>query len=80
MYGSYKEIQQVTSLSKNKTLSATAICWPFVKLYVKLYSTGIYQLALLCLIQQDKILPDQSRKGKKLSQSGISIIIQIFFC
>ena len=47
--------------------------------YVKLYSTGIYQPALDCLIQQDKILPDQSRKGKKLSQSGISMVIQKFF-
>ena len=46
--------------------------------YVKLYSTGIkfYQPASQCLIQQDKNLPDQSRKGKRLSQSGISMVIQ----
>ncbi len=35
--------------------------------YVKLYSTGIYQPALHCFIQQDKALPDQSGKGKKNS-------------
>ena len=31
------------------------------------------------LLVQDKVLPNQSRKGKKLSQSGMSMTIQIFF-
>ncbi len=30
--------------------------------------------------QQDKALPDQSGKGKKLSQSGISMVFQKKFC
>ncbi len=34
---------------------------------------------LHCFIQQDKALPDRSGKGKKLSQSEISMVFQIFF-
>ena len=66
MYGSYKEFYQVKSLSKNKALYQCMLL-PSAGLslnHVKLYSMVIYQPALDCLIQQEKTLPDQSRKEK----------------
>ena len=67
MYGSYKEFQQGKFSSKNLTLYASAISRHFLY-YVKLYSTAFHQPSLHCFIQEDKALPDQSRKGKKLNQ------------
>ncbi len=71
MYGSYKEFQQVNSLSKNITPHATAICRYFLKLSKTMFNRFF--------TQQDKVLPTQSSKGKKPSQSGMSMIIQFFF-
>ncbi len=47
--------------------------------YVKLYSTAFYQPPLHCFIQQDKALPDQSRKGKKTQSIRNIHGISIFF-
>ncbi len=78
MYGSYKEFQQANYPLKNVTLHATAIYWYFLTLS-KLYLSGFFQSSFHCFIQQDNALPTQSRKRKKVSQSGMSMIIQNFF-
>ena len=58
-------------------LNATAISWHFLKLSKTIFNSIL--TPKLSLLQQDKALPDQSGKGKNLSQSRISMIFQFFF-
>ncbi len=79
MAHTYKEFQQGKYQLKNKTLYATAISWHFLKLTKTIFNGILTPKHMYCFIQQDNASPDQSGKGKKLSQSGMPMVFQNFF-